>query len=156
MTKYDPKLRNPTGAYTRNEWTSFSDVGRSFDGAELTSGEYRRIEDAYVAAAVAFLREAGVPSLTVRTLENARGRPVPFGEGEVLSVELIPDMLRGVLREEFWCRLEAVDAFVHVGWDYYMYVGVPRPCPFARLRAGILGLYVEQFASPYREDSSDT
>jgi hypothetical protein len=45
--------------------------------------------------------------------------------------------------------LEGVGAFSHVGWDYYMYVGVPIPSATARERAAALGLYVEEFASPY-------
>ena len=150
VTKYNPAFRDSSGAYTRDEWTSVGDIGRSFGGVELTRGEYERVEAAYVAAAVAFQRETAVPQFTVRALENARGRPLPFGEGDALSLAQIPDVLRSVLREEFWCRLEAAGAFVHVGWDYYMYVGVPRTCPAARRQAADLGLYVEDFASPYR------
>jgi len=85
VTKYNPRFRKSSGAYTRDEWTSFADIGHSFGGVEL-------------------------------------------------------------------CRLEGADAFVHVGWDYYMYVGVPRPCPAACRQANDLGLYVEDFASPYRGD----
>jgi hypothetical protein len=152
VTKYNPAFRDSSGAYTRDEWISFGDIGRSFDGVELTRGEYQRVEDAYVAAAIAFLRESAVPQLAVRTLEKKQGQAVRFSEGDALPIEQLPDVLRSVLREEFWCRLEATDAFVHVGWDYYMYVGVPRPCPAARRKAQELGLYVEDFASPYRGD----
>ncbi len=152
VTKYNPAFRDSSGAYTRDEWISFGDIGRSFDGVELTRGGYERVEDAYVAAAVAFLREGAVPQLTVRGLENARGLPVPIVDGDAVPVEQISDVLRRVLREEFWCRLEAADAFVHVGWDYYMYVGVPHACPAARRLAEDLGLYVEDFASPHRGD----
>src|SRR5262249_7558114 len=38
-----------------------------------------------------------------------------------------------------------------VGYDYYMYVGVPRSCPGTEEQARRLGLYVESFRSPYRE-----
>ena len=152
VTKYNPAFRGPSGAYTRNEWISFGDIGRSFDGVKLTPEAYERVEDAYVAAAVAFLRESAVPHLAVRALENKQGQAVPICEGDALPIEQLADVLRGVLREQFWCRLEANDAFVHVGWDYYMYVGVPRPCPAARRKAEELGLYVEDFSSPYRDD----
>jgi hypothetical protein len=33
-----------------------------------------------------------------------------------------------------------------------MYVGVLRHCPAAEQTASELGLYVEEFASPYREE----
>ena len=55
-----------------------------------------------------------------------------------------------VLREEFWCRFEGQDAFVHVGYDYYMYVAVPHAVPQAVLLAQQVGLFVEPFESPYR------
>ena len=55
-----------------------------------------------------------------------------------------------MLREELWCRLESVDGFVHIGWDYYMYIGVPHPCPEAELLAEGLGLYPERIVSPYK------
>jgi hypothetical protein len=66
-----------------------------------------------------------------------------------LSLVQVGDVIPQVLREEFWCRLEGVEGFIHIGWDYYMYVGVPIPCPAAQMRAAALGLYVEEFASPY-------
>jgi hypothetical protein len=58
--------------------------------------------------------------------------------------------MRRVLREEFWCRLEGPEAFVHFGYDYYLYVGVPRACPEAEQATRRAGLFVESFRSPYR------
>ena len=63
----------------------------------------------------------------------------------------IGEVVRRVLREEFWCRLEGAGAFIHVGYDYYMYVGIPQACPSAEALASQLGLFVEPFRSPYGE-----
>jgi hypothetical protein len=39
VTKYDPALRvGGRGAFTGDDWTSVSDVGRTFDGVVLTLG----------------------------------------------------------------------------------------------------------------------
>ncbi|MBA3377173.1 MAG: hypothetical protein H0U00_15405 [Actinobacteria bacterium] len=154
VTKYDPAFRDSSGAYTREEWTSFDDIGRSFGGMVLTRGEYQRVEDAYACAALAFLQEVAVRNLIVRGLENTTGRSIPFAEGEALTLEQGDDALRRLLRGELWCRLEADDAFLHVGYDYYMYVGVPRACAAARQQAEELRLYVEDFASPYHASGS--
>jgi hypothetical protein len=43
------------------------------------------------------------------------------------------------------------EGFIHFGWDYYMYIGVPHPCASAQARPIELGLYVEKSASPYNE-----
>jgi hypothetical protein len=151
VTKYDPAHRDRHGAYTRDEWTSVSDIGQTFGGVVLTESEYQRAEDAYATAAVAFLREAGVGSLTVAGLENHAAVPLPFADGSPLRLADVGGVVRRVLREEFWCRLEGAGAFVHVGWDYYMYVGVPVACPGAVALTRQLGLFPEPFRSPYRE-----
>jgi hypothetical protein len=149
VTKYDPAWRDDRGAYTRKEWTSFGDIGQPFGGQVLAPGEYQRVEDAYVSAAVAFLHEAGVTTLTVEGLE-AHGNLPPVAAGSSLDLSDVAEVIRRVLREEFWCRLEGPEAFVHLGWDCYMYVGVPRACPEAERLVQRVGLYAEAFRSPYR------
>jgi hypothetical protein len=151
VTKYDPAHRDAGGAYTRDEWTAVSGVGSAFAGVVLTDVEYRRVEDAYATAAVAFMREAGVLSLTVSGLENHAGWPLPFADGAVFDLCDAAVVIRRVLRGEFWCRLEGEGGFVHLWYDYYMYVGVPQRCLGAEALARQLGLFVELFRSPYSE-----
>jgi hypothetical protein len=149
VTKYDPTLRAPDGAYLRDVWTSVSDIGRIFSGEKLTDVEYERVESAYIASALAFLRESDVSSLAVCRLENHFGATLTFGNGAHLSLEQIAATLPRVLREEFWCTLEGPDSFIHIGYDYYMYIGMPSACPGAQQLAASLGLFVEPFQSPY-------
>jgi hypothetical protein len=152
VTKYDPRYRDARGAYRRNEWTSVADVGRAFDGVVLTREEYDCVESAYVESALAFVRESGVSNLNIAGLETHRGFPFRYQEGTRLFLDEAGEVLRRVLREEVWCRLEAPAAFVHVGYDYYMYVGVARLTPLADQLARRLGLVVEPFKSPYRHN----
>jgi hypothetical protein len=149
ITKYDPAFRDPNGAYLRDDWTSVSDVGLSFDGKLLTNTEYRRVESAYIASALAFLRESGTTSLNVNGLEYHGSTPLSFSEGAVVSLEQAETILSHVLREDLWCKLEGPDSFIHIGYDYYMYVGVSVVCPQAQALAVSLGLFVESFQSPY-------
>jgi hypothetical protein len=131
----------------------FSQIGQTFRGVVITEQEYKRVENAYVKAALAFLTESSIAALRVVGLENSRRQPLEFAEGSVLPLEKLPEVFGRILREEFWCRLQADDAFVHFGWDYYMYVGVPRRCPAAEQTASGLGLHVEEFTSPYHEET---
>jgi hypothetical protein len=78
VTKYDPRFRDPSGAYTRDEWTSVDDIGRTFGGVTLTAEEYERVETAYASAVVAMLAEAGVEQLIVNALEERRAARAPF------------------------------------------------------------------------------
>jgi hypothetical protein len=148
VTKYDPAHRDPAGAFLLEDWTSFSDVGQTFAGVRLTQETYEVTEDAYIESALAFLQEAGTTYLYVRGLEAKHTVDAPL-EGTALLANDIAPVLRGLLREQYWCRLEAESAFVHVGWDFYMYVGVPSPCLAAEASAHAKGLFVEAFPSPY-------
>jgi hypothetical protein len=157
VTKYNPAFRDRSGAYTKlDEWTMFGEIGQTFSGVVLTSQEYERVEEAYIQSALSFLRESGLFSMRVAGLENHRKWPLDFQNDSVLPLDRIGEIIRLILREKFWCRLEGSDGFLHFGWDYYMYVGVPHPCPTARARAAELGLYVEEFASPCVEDEANS
>lgn len=131
VTKYDPAFHDRAGRYLREEWTSISDIGRSFGGIVLTRKEYLRVEDAHVETALAFLREAGCGSLVAVGVENHGGCPSAPAKGDRLAGPQLGEAIHRLLRAEFWCRLEGDGCFVHVGYDYYLYVGVPCPCPQA-------------------------
>jgi len=64
------------------------------------------------------------------------------------------DVVRGLLREGgFWCRLEADGGFVHIGWDYYMYVGAIADVTGIVPAVEALGLYIESgWTSPYHPE----
>lgn len=146
MTKYDPALRDESGAYSvADEWTEFDDVGH-----KVSHGEYERVETAYLRTAVAFLEDAGVTHIQVRGLEE-RGTSSTLAEGQILQPDQWRAAFRAVLRNEVWCRFESESAFVHFGWDLYMYIGTPRPSSAASTLASELGLFVEEFESPYLE-----
>ena len=163
ITKYNPAFRDERGAYLKDEWTSVSDVGKSFGGQVFTFEEYRKIENAYVACALRFLTEAGLRSLKVTSLEKQnlpgvekRGLaditfdPNLVEEGMSASDEALESTCRLVLREAIWCRLESEEGFhIHFGWDYYMYVGSPVPSEESVLYGRQQGLYIEAMQSPY-------
>lgn len=151
VTKYDPAFRDARGSYLRDDWITFDQIGESFSGVTLTEQEYLRVEGAYSEAAIAFMREAGIRHLNVVGLENHRNAALTFGESSVIGDVEFASVLPRLLRAEFWCRLESAEGFLHFGYDYYMYIGVPRPCPEAAKLAARLGLFVEPMPSPYRE-----
>ena len=153
VTKYDPSLRAPSGAYPIDDWTSRSDIGKSFCGVCLTETDYLRVEQAYLKVAAAFLREAGIAELTVVSLENHGQCSTAPRDGSRIKADEIPGVLRSLLREEFWCKLESATAFIHIGYDYYMYVGTPVESSEGSAVARSNGLYVEQFNSPYAQSA---
>jgi hydroxyacylglutathione hydrolase len=149
VTKYDPSLRDETGAFQGVDWVMFSQIGEDFSGEVLTRERYEAVEQAYIDALERFLDEASVESFYAVGVENHRSTGAAPREGERLDRHSIAAVVRAMLREEYWCRLESAEAYVHIGWDYYMYVGVPRDCPGAIAFAQDHGLFVENFVSPY-------
>ena len=55
ITKYDPKYRDSRGAFLKNDWISFSEVGDIFEGKKLTIEDYLKVENAYVASVILFM-----------------------------------------------------------------------------------------------------
>jgi len=150
ITKYNPLLRDDRGAYKESVWTTIRDVGKVYGEKLLTFEEYTRVEDAYVNSALAFLRESQITELRVNSLENTKDISLGFGEGSVLSLDEVGKMIPRLLREDVWCKLEDKNGFIHIGWDFYMYIGVPDRCELAEEIAVSLGLFPEQYESPYK------
>ena len=163
VTKYDPTFRDERGAYLKGDWTSVSDIGKSFDGNVLTAAQYRDIEDAYVNTALSFVGEAGLDALTVDYLENhgaPAGQPPDLlaisldprlvRTGMLVTGDALADACRLTLREMLWCKLGAPNGFyIHFGYDYYMYVGSPSPSLNSVDFGKTQGLFIEPMRSPY-------
>ena len=152
ITKYDPAKRDEKGAYLLDEWTAFSDIGKEFAGVCLEEAEYLKAESAYLGAVESFLKEARLSGLFLKGLERGRTKRLPsfLEEGQLLSVKQCVAFARLALRERAWGRLVIPGrAYVHFGWDYYMYIGLPVVCPSSIEAAENSGLFVEPFRSPY-------
>jgi len=151
VTKYDPARRDPDGRYLLDEWTAFSDVGGKVDLAE-----YEQVERCYIDVALAFLSEAGISTLSVANLENPQQVALPFVVGAQLQAAELRTAFQLVLREVCWCRfLHPNGAFVHFGYDYYIYVATPHECLEAKRLATTGNLFVEPFHSPYKDLKTD-
>lgn len=159
VSKYNPSLRDVSGRYTREEWTSVHDLGKTIGGHTLTIEEYLRVEKAFVETATAFHIGAGAPLLLAHDVEIAGSNPnvpgdvvsVPPAEDQAIGRDDLAIVIRFCLREIIWCKLEAAEhsCMIHFGYDYYMYLtGVAltaHACEVAQ--AG--GLFLEPFRSPY-------
>lgn len=167
ITKYDPKYRNEKDEYQKGEWTSCHDIGNLYDGKEFTVNDYMAVENAYIYAALSFVKGVNITTLTVKHLEkhndsiNLDESPLVYTEemielfeslheGNILEIRDIEHLCRLVLREQLWCKLESNNKmFVHFGYDYYMYIGcLSKPEGISNLIEKI-GLFIEKFESPY-------
>jgi hypothetical protein len=152
ITKFDPANRNAEGHHIADEWYLHSQIGMTFGGVLLTGEEYLRVESAYIATAVDFHREAGLPDIFAIGVEDHRLKGAP-AEGTLISAELLPTLCRAMLRERYWCRIVGEDFFIHFGYDFYMYLGAATPCEQALGYARSRGLFPEPFISPYHPEN---
>lgn len=149
ITKYNPQFRNESGAYQLDEWTEYSDLGRVFNGVKFSIEEYEKVESAYIQSVILILEELLIDSVKIESLENRNKIPT-ITNGQIVNLNDLPHTMKLVLRENCWFRLRHPRrAFIHFGYDYYMYIGVSR-MPYKSLTAiAHLGLYVETYQSPY-------
>jgi hypothetical protein len=132
LSKCDPALRDSTGAFRGDDWTSISDIGGTYNGVGLTLPAYLDVEARHLSVVASFIEESdpqatftaegvqnpfcALPVIT-RRLENPVAEFV-IPEGQVLSVVQALDVYRLMLREYGWCRLDSADrCFIHVGYD---------------------------------------
>ncbi len=146
ITKYDPSKRNSEGNYLdQDEWTCFSEVGK-----KLSMEEYELVESKYIQAAVDFIGN-DIENIKAINIEN-------HGDEDIsdlsipMTLGLFRKILQNILRNNYWCSLESNDSFVHIGWDYYMFVGCMEKDLDIIKQTEKNGLYVEECESPYKEE----
>lgn len=147
ITKYNPEKRNELGHYLdRNEWTEFSDVGKS-----VTLKEYELVEAAYISTAIDLVSHSELSGLSIKSLEDYQNK-CSYKDGDFIPLIDLEGVVRSLLRGEFWCMLESDSAFIHIGYDYYMYIGAQSASLNEIARVKDRGLYVEEFVSPYHPE----
>jgi len=150
VTKYNPKNRDSKGSYLFEEWTSISDIGKN-----VTKSEYEKIECAYIDSALEFLEEQGISQLYIEGIENSSEIDEPniqLNEGALLKESDLRVVMKSILREKYWAKLVNKNTYIHFGYDYYMYIGIPNEPKCSIGSAESRGLFVEEFASPYNEN----
>ncbi|WP_343338335.1 hypothetical protein [Terrisporobacter petrolearius] len=161
ISKYNPKYRDENGIYTRDEWTSISDIGEYFNGYEVTMKEYSDIENRYVEAIDIILEYFKIKYLYIMELENEENivndidddfcqndiDMIDFiKEGQELNIKEIKYVIRLTLRERFWCGLysKTTHIIIKPGYDFYINIISPELPQYIINRINELGIYLEK------------
>ncbi|MEX6634423.1 DUF7683 domain-containing protein [Hyphococcus lacteus] len=170
IIKYDQSQRDERGAYIGpSAWTCYSDVGETFDGKVLTIEECLRVESAYINAAIKLFEESGLPHLRLTRVDGhewqkeklrSEGGPlydpafdeIEFAEDVIVLHKDMPTVLQMIFRGFAEASLEWRDKFyIHIGWDFHMYVGIGKATTDNDDAARSRDLYVESnYPSPYK------
>ena len=145
ITKYDPQYRDEQGIYGREDWTSYSDIGNTYNGKLFGKDEYINTEKLYCKTVMSILRICGVKEVIVEDLEShfsvdeikqmlqRKGLDLSNKEetiitslcnGNKVHVDDLQLYLKLILRECFWCRFADADLLTQIefGYDYYIYL----------------------------------
>lgn len=164
ITKYNPALRDKKGSYLKNEWTSMYDVGKVFDKKKFSIEDYLSIEQKYLTAITTIFGENLINQMKIKNIEKFYIHHECFeyytqdlidqfcllNEKTVITKKVLTNILRLILRENIWARIETRDhQYIHFGYDYYMYTGIKNVEDSIIRDVERLGLFVEEFESPY-------
>ena len=151
MTEYRIAKYNPThrinGVYMADEWTSFSDIGKVFDGRILSQDAYLKTEQAYIDCCINLIEKAKIAKLYIKQAEYYTEN-VRF-HSTISNTQEIRQVITACLREQCWLKLVAKDFFIHFGYDYYMYIGSALSGQIVAEITTKHGLFCEKCPSPY-------
>ena len=162
ITKYNPIYRNFEGNYCNDEWTSYSDIGKNYNGELFAFANYIIVENKYIDAIVSLMNKK-TNSMTITGLEKnfdnfdantSEEMIILYNELKekcLIDIINIPTLCKLVLREYVWVRLTSPQMFIHFGYDYYMYIGINYECKDILEKIEKSGLFVEQLQSPYKK-----
>lgn len=122
ITKYNPRFRNSDDVFLNHEWTSYSDIGKTFNGAVLSKGDYIKVEKQYIDFCINIMNRLKISTVTIIELESHHiiGR---WKKGmKISNTSKLRRFFRDCLREKYWGIITHDKLTVKFGYDYYMYV----------------------------------
>lgn len=146
ITKYNPSKRID-GKYLIDEWTSFSDVGKVFNGSVLKLDEYATVESSYIEFLFNIMKYCNVENIKICQLEKMS--KVQWKDQQIITLFQVKSFIQDCLREKCWAKLEAENFFIHFGYDYYVYIGTSVDDKKIKTLAQYYNLFAEDFISPY-------
>jgi len=159
ITKYDPQYRDNRGAYLKDEWTDYGDIGKTFEGKILTLEEYLKTEDAYIQAILLFMEDLNIDSLRISCLEKDGRNPkkvivddIEIVNNTYVNKESIVPIIRLILRSKTWCKFKAKQMYIDCNSEFYTFIiSIKRPSDSAIKKIELMGFFVEERESPDKE-----
>lgn len=150
ISKYNPKYRI-NGKYTRNEWSSVADIGKKFSDGILSEQECCDTIDRYCECVKDVLQSIGVNHLIISDLEKYE-QYIKWKNGQIISLDEVSSVVRECLWENCWCRLSGEAAFIHFGYELYMYLGCALQTDQLSLICDRHRMFYEIRNSPYKDE----
>ena len=147
ITKFNP-INRVDGIYTIDEWTSFSDIGKEYQGKILTREDYLKTENAYLSVISYAIGQSNI-KCRIAEYEALWKNNTNWYNGKMLSGSEALSFSRDCLRELCWGKLFGKHFFIHFGYDYYLYISSRLDCRLLENKVKDSGLFIEKKQSPY-------
>ncbi|MGQ4361724.1 hypothetical protein [Streptomyces sp. SAS_272] len=157
VSKYDESRRSGRIA----DWSSFGDIGKSFNGEVLTAAEYQRVEDLYISAVESLADAIQADRFKLRNLVLNEPQPPWLGviyEGRSVERRTALRLFRRMLRHGLIsCTLESGDALrVTVETDFYISVEIQPEAVHCLEEVKRLGLHLVSVSCGEEERDATT
>lgn len=144
IVKYNPKYYDVNGTYKADEWTSISDIGKSYNGKIFTLDNYLLVEQRYIDVILLIMSKLNCKYLTIKYLEADKNDVAEqiksskdfirdslliqnlfqLHEGKRIYYKNLHNVIRLSLREYIYIVLfnKQKKLKIEFGYDYYLYV----------------------------------
>lgn len=169
ISKYSPSFRDPYGAYIRDDWTSYSDIGKEFSGEKLTAERYLAVERKYCDIVKSVSEENQISRFHVCELEHTFSLPeidhmlsckgltlsseekeciLSIDNGNIVTLRELNQVVTLILRDAFWCKLvgNRSNYTIEFGYDLYVYITCDVLTEMFIANANQSGVYIEEFS----------
>lgn len=166
ITKYNPLFRNSAGEYLEEDWTAISDIGKIFNGTQLTQKVYKCVENNYVDAINIIMDFLGITYLTANDINKSFSSTDDFlnsikkygtlycaqmidvfenvTDNQTLDDEKLDSFLRLLIREDIGADVSYPRKMqVFIGYDFLMGVHTSKSIEPVISNINDLGLFVE-------------
>jgi hypothetical protein len=157
----DYRISHYTELNKKTQWTSVSDVVEE-NNFEETFDLYKNTEDKYINIFKKLLNKNNITKMNIYDLEkngnNAKGiynklfdrkYLYKIKNGDEYSIKDIFEIIRLCLREIIWCKIVWEDIYIHIGYDYYTYIGGLEISDKIIKEELENGITIEEYRSPY-------
>lgn len=144
FSKYDPAYKDENGCYLKADWTSICDIGRAFDGVNLTVEVFYSVLQRYVEVISFLMKQCGVSVMIVSQLEKYT-EDCMWKEGDEVDFETALVICKFMLEEKLWCHLYSrkTHFVLSCEYDFYLHVICRELNEFELSRIGEYGLFTE-------------
>jgi hypothetical protein len=162
ITKYNQREISIIGDCLGNRWTSFSDLLKE-NNQNKAFDIYKETEDKYIQIYNDILIQNNIGRMKIIELEyNSKEDANEILINDLSSNLLekiknnteycmndILDIIKLCLREIIWCKFIYENVYIHIGYDYYTYVGGINLNKELIQKYYNNGIIVEEYYSPY-------